>query len=124
MTGRREGDKKVERRTYGLQSLGLEQRSDNDPATMVGYAALFNSPSQDLGGFVEEIAPGCFKDAIARDDVRALWNHNPDWCLGRNKSGTLRMSEDDRGLRIEIDPPDAQWARDLMVSMVAATWIK
>jgi HK97 family phage prohead protease len=102
-------------RTFGLQ-IGVENRADGPPM-MVGYAALFDSPSQDLGGFVERIAHGAFTRAIHQDDVRALFNHNPDRILGRNKSGTLRMSEDGTGLRVEIDPPDAQWARDLMSSM-------
>lgn len=115
MTGRRLTDV-VERRTYAVEAFGVEERSDA-PARMVGYAALFDSPSQDLGGFEERIAPGAFAKAIGRDDVRALFNHDANFVLGRNRSGTLRMTEDSRGLRVEIDPPDAQWARDLMTSM-------
>jgi HK97 family phage prohead protease len=49
--------------------------------------------------------------------VRALWNHNPDYVLGRNRAKTLTLSEDSRGLKIEVDPPDTQFARDLMVSI-------
>lgn len=84
---------------------------------IVGYAAVFNSPT-DIGGmFREQIKPGAFRDAIERDDVRALIDHDSTLVLGRNKAGTLRLEEDEKGLRIEIDPPDTQYARDLMVSM-------
>jgi HK97 family phage prohead protease len=117
MTGRRKTDgPMVERRTFEVRQFGIEQDGDA-PARMVGYAAVFDSNSQDLGGFEERIAPGAFAEAIDRDDVRALFNHDSNYVLGRNRSGTLRMTEDDHGLRVEIDPPDAQWAKDLMVSM-------
>lgn len=81
---------------------------------IVGHAAIFNSLSQDLGGFRERIVPGAFAEAIRTDDVRALLNHDPNILLGRNRSGTLRMHEDSRGLAVEIDLPDTSFARDLL----------
>lgn len=84
---------------------------------IVGYAAVFNALSDDLGGFREKIDPGAFAKTIVADDIRALKNHNSDYVLGRNTKKTLILSEDQRGLKIEIIPPDAQWARDLMVSI-------
>lgn len=78
-----------------------------------GYAARFNSPSEDLGGFIERIAPGAFAEAIRHDDVRALFNHDPNYVLGRNTAGTLELREDDNGLQMDIDAPDMQWVRDL-----------
>lgn len=107
---------KTERRAFALDNLKVERR-ENLPPIIRGHAAVFNQLSLDLGGFREQIAPGAFADAIKADDVRALFNHNPDHVLGRNLSGTLRLVEDVRGLAIEIDPPDTQVARDLMVSM-------
>jgi HK97 family phage prohead protease len=102
-------------RTY---TAGLEIRSDsNDVRKIVGHAAVFNEVAGDEHYFLEQIAPGAFAEAVQHDDVRALWNHNPDYVLGRNKSGTLALWEDEKGLAIEIDPPDTQWARDLMVSI-------
>jgi HK97 family phage prohead protease len=82
---------------------------------IAGHAALFDTMSEDLGGFRERIRPGAFAASLAEDDVRALFNHAPNVILGRNRAGTLRLSEDAQGLRIEIDPPDTQAARDLMV---------
>lgn len=58
---------------------------------IVGYAAKFNSVSRDLGGFVEKIKPGAFNASIASGDIRALWNHENRYVLGRTSSGTLKM---------------------------------
>jgi HK97 family phage prohead protease len=106
--------KEIERRTVGAAELRVQQ---DEAARIVGHAALFNSLSQDLGGFRERIMPGAFRETLAADDVRALFNHDPSFVLGRNRSGTLRLSEDDQGLKIEIDPPNTQIARDLMTSI-------
>lgn len=106
----------IERRNFTVDALRVETREDGK-RRIVGHAAVFNQLSEDLGGFREQIAPGAFADAIKTDDVRALYNHNPDHVLGRNLASTLKLSEDARGLAIEIDPPDTQIARDLLVSM-------
>lgn len=108
--------KNVERRGFVIDGLKIERR-DGEPAKIVGHAAVFNSLSEDLGGFRETILPGAFADAIGRDDVRALINHDSNLILGRNRAGTLTLSEDSQGLYIEISPPDTSYARDLMVSM-------
>lgn len=103
----------IERRT-----VSLELREDSEESqSIVGHAAMFDSWSEDLGGFREKIRKGAFSKTIKEADVRALFNHDNNYVLGRNTSGTLKLSEDDTGLAIEIDPPDAQWARDLKVSM-------
>lgn len=102
-----------------ISGLSIEERAKGDAATpmIVGYAAVFDTET-DIGGmFCEKISPGAFADAIASSDVHALFNHDEDIVLGRLKAGTLRLSEDDHGLRVEIDPPDTQDARDLIVKM-------
>jgi HK97 family phage prohead protease len=105
----------IERRAFAVE-LRVVREADKKPVIR-GHAAVFNALSEDLGGFREQIAPGAFREAVQVDDVRALFNHDANLVLGRNKAGTLRLSEDSTGLAIEIDPPDTQYARDLMVSM-------
>jgi len=80
-----------------------------------GYAARFETLSQNLGGFVEQIAPKSFNKTIKEADVRALYNHEPDMLLGRTSSGTLRLAVDSDGLTYEIDLPDTTVGRDLAV---------
>lgn len=106
----------MERRAFALDRVAVERRADEAPIIR-GHAAVFNQLSEDLGGWREKIAPGAFAEAVKNDDVRALFNHNPDFILGRNTAGTLRLAEDDDGLAIEIDPPDTTAGRDLLISL-------
>ena len=102
-------------RTY---TANIEIRSDDqEKRRIVGHAAVFNQIAGDERYFLEQVAPGAFSESIGKDDIRALWNHNPDYVLGRNTAGTLKLYEDEVGLAIEIDPPDTQFARDLMTSI-------
>lgn len=104
-----------EERTFTARELRAEM--DGDKPKIRGYAAVFGSWSENLGGFREIIRPGAFAKTIREADVRALYNHDANLVLGRTKSGTLRLIEDEVGLRIEVDPPDTQYARDLMTSI-------
>jgi hypothetical protein len=112
----KEKNNSMERRSFTATELRAIE-DEKGLRHIVGYAAVFNSLSENLGGFREKIEPGAFRDSITADDVRALWNHDSNYILGRNKSGTLTLSEDERGLKIDVSPPDTQWARDLMVSI-------
>lgn len=93
----------------------FETRAQGKTLTIVGYAAVFNSRSQNLGGFVEQVDPGTFAKTIQEADVRALWNHNADHVLGRSNSATstLRLSEDSTGLAYEVDLTDTEFNRGL-----------
>jgi HK97 family phage prohead protease len=69
---------------------------------VAGYAAVFDEET-DIGGmFREAISPGAFADAVGRDDVVFLVNHE-GLPLARTRSGTLRLKEDERGLYMEAD---------------------
>jgi hypothetical protein len=83
---------------------------------IVGYAARFNSETELSKGLYEKILPGAF-DGVLDQDVRALFNHDPNIILGRTKSGTLKLSVDENGLKYEITPPDTGVARDLLESI-------
>lgn len=77
-----------------------------------GYAALFNTEAR-IGSMVETIRAGAFAGSLSRD-VLALVDHDASRVLGRTKSGTLRISEDTRGLAFDLDLPDTQAARDVL----------
>ncbi|MFH4454457.1 HK97 family phage prohead protease [Vibrio alginolyticus] len=94
--------------------IKIEKREDGEGPRIVGYAAKFNTRSNNLGGFVEVIAPGAFDDVLD-DDVRALFNHDRNFVLGRTKAGTLTLTVDEVGLRYEITPPDTQTVRDMVI---------
>lgn len=83
-----------------------------------GHGAVFERLSQNLGGFVEEIAPTAFDRTLGdTPDTRALINHDASLLLGRTRSGTMRISKDSTGILYEVDSPDTSYARDLLVSM-------
>lgn len=93
---------------------GCEIRAAGDGNSIEGYAAVFGQQSEDLGGFRETVRSGAFKRALqAKQDVRALFNHDSNMVLGRLSSGTLQLSEDERGLKFRVELPDTQAARDL-----------
>ena len=80
--------------------IPAEIRQDADGIKVEGYAAVFNEET-DIGGYFREvIEPGAFSDAIGRDDVVFLINHE-GLPLARTRSGTLKLTEDARGLKIE-----------------------
>lgn len=94
-----------------------EMRADEEKGIIEGYAAVFDQWSEDLGYFREKIRKGAFSKTIREADVRALFNHDPNYVLGRNQAGTLELAEDDHGLQFRVEPPAAQWAQDLYLSV-------
>lgn len=105
-----------ERVTKGLESRqivgDLELREEGDGMTLRGYAAVFNSPSEPLP-FTETIQPGAFRDSLnSRNDIKLLWNHDTGVVLGSTRAGTLKLWEDEVGLRFENRLPNTQAGRD------------
>lgn len=104
----------IEKRCYVGEVRAAE--TEGGPTKIIGYASVFDSRSELIGGsFREVIKPGAFDDVL-NDDVRALFNHDPNFILGRSTSGTLALSVDDKGLRYEIDAPQTQTIRDLVLA--------
>lgn len=101
-----------------LQSEVATRSIGENRIAVVGYAYLFNVRSEDLGGFREMVAAGAGRESAAEDDIRALVNHDSNLILGRNRAGTLRLSEDSTGLEYEILADERQsYVRDLLISL-------
>lgn len=97
-------------------STEFEVRALGDGMEFTGYAAVFDSPSEDLGGFRESIKPGAFTRSLnaAKNggrDIKAFLNHADTVVLGSTRAKTLRLAEDTRGLVAEITLPDNEWGR-------------
>lgn len=109
---------KREMRTFDITKLKTRDATNDEPSMIAGYAAVFNSKTTIGDWFEEIIEPGAFARSLSENgDIRALFNHNWDNVLGRTKSGTLRLEEDERGLKFEIDLPNTSVGRDLAASM-------
>lgn len=105
----------IEKRAFEAE-IEIRTNEGSDVPIVRGYASVFDKLSENLGGFREKIAQGAF-DSVMGDDVRALFNHDPNFILARTKSGTLKLSVDDHGLAYEFTPPDTTAGRDLVESM-------
>lgn len=108
-------------------SLGSDLHAEGEPAAprrIIGHASVFDTWTTLYEGpnftWREIVRRGAYKRAIAeKQDVRALWNHDANFVLGRTASGTLRLSEDDTGLLMDLDPPDTPTIRDLVIAPIA-----
>jgi HK97 family phage prohead protease len=95
-------------------SVDFEVRAEGDGMTFTGYASVFNSPSEDLGGFVEYVAPGAFKRSLqSRNEVKLLWNHDSGEPLASLRGGTMQLVEDERGLKVTAQLPQTTRGRDI-----------
>jgi len=106
--------KNLELRHFPME---LRVTGDDKAPNLEGHIAVWNVLSDDLGGFRERIRAGAFTETIATHDIRALWNHENDLVLGRNRAGTLELTEDAVGLAFKNTPPDTSWFRDRMVTL-------
>jgi HK97 family phage prohead protease len=105
---------KIETRIFAND---FEVRETSDGMTLSGYAAVFNSASSPLP-FIERIAPGAFKRSLSsRNDIKLLWNHDSSVVLGSTRAGTLRLYEDEKGLRVEADLPSTTAGLDARISI-------
>lgn len=88
------------------------QQTNPDELIIEGYFALYEQETELFPGVYEIITKGAFDNTL-QNDVRALWNHNTQYVLGRNKSGTLDIKADDKGLYGVVTLPNTQYAKDL-----------
>jgi len=104
---------KVEQR---INIAEFEIREDEMGMTFEGYAAIFDSPSEPLP-FIERIKRGAFNRSLkqARNDIKLLWNHDTSAVLGSTRAGTLRLAEDDKGLKVTATLPNTSNGRDAAV---------
>lgn len=106
----------IEKRFIPFTEFELREEADKAPE-LVGHASVFNQETVIADWFDEwreVVAPGAFKKTIKEADIRALFNHDPNIVLGRNKAGTLELREDDIGLETVIRPPDNEWGRPVL----------
>lgn len=97
-----------ERRAFAVEVRAKGRRVE-------GYAATFNTETRISDAWTETIAPGAFAASLASgNDILALVDHDPARLLGRTRTGSLRLSEDSRGLAFDIDLPDTQTGRDVL----------
>lgn len=93
----------------------IEVREEPDGMRFTGYAAVFNSPSEPLP-FIETIDKGAFVRSIdSRNDIKLLWNHNSADVLGSTRAKTLKLYEDERGLRVEALLPQTTLGKDAAI---------
>lgn len=95
----------IERRT-SVQKNAIEYRDDGKTPVITGYAAVFETESRNLGGFIETIHRRAFDRVLAKKpDVVGVYNHDKNFLLGRTGNGTMTLTVDDYGLRYSILPP-------------------
>ena len=96
-----------------IHATDFEIRETADGMSFTGYAAVFNSDSEPLP-FIERIAPGAFKRSLqSRNEVKLLWNHDAGEPLASVRGGTLRLVEDEIGLRVEATLANTTRGRDV-----------
>ncbi len=94
----------------------FEMREASDGMTFEGYAAVWDSPSEPLP-FTERIRQGAFDRSIkrARNDIKLLWNHDSGSILGSTRAGTLKLLEDNVGLKVIASLPETTAGKDAAI---------
>lgn len=104
---------KIETRRLTVNEFEVREGPAGDGMSFSGYAAVFNSDSEPLP-FIERIAPGAFKRSLkSKNNIRMYLNHDSSMLLATTRAKTLRLAEDERGLKVEADLPDTTVGRDL-----------
>ena len=105
-----------ERRFISADDMEFRAEENDGKKTLSGYAAVFNKRSENLGGFMEVLRPGCFRNALSKQDaptVLALYNHDESRILGSTENGTLTLEENQTGLKFRTQLPDTATANEV-----------
>lgn len=102
--------------TRAVQGLKLETRADG-VEQLVGYPIVFNFRSVLIWDFYEIVNPDAVTETLKDSDIRALYAHDAAHVLGREQSGTLKLTADDHGVRMELTPPDTTVGQDVIKSV-------
>lgn len=110
----------IQRRDAG-EDANLPGDAQANSRTVYGYAMLYDTPTVlfewDDCQYIEVIERGAATEALKTSDIRALFNHNPNYILARTSSNTLVVSEDEKGLYFEFEAPETSMGNDLLVSI-------
>lgn len=106
--------KTIEKRAHKTEMRIL---TGEDGPVLEWYPIVYNSLSEELWGFREMVLPGSLTKTLQEADVRALFNHDPNYVMGRSSAGTLELNDTERGLQARVKLPEASWAKDLAVSV-------
>lgn len=93
------------------------RKVEGEPTKISGYAIKWDKLSVPMWGFREKIAKGAFTESILKNNIKALWNHNSDMPLGNTAKRSLVLTEDDIGLRFDLQPPNNTWGNDAIESI-------
>jgi uncharacterized protein len=102
----------IQRRDLPTKFEATRANETSNEFIIEGYFALYEQETELFDGVYEIITKGAFNNTLG-NDIRALWNHNTQYVLGRNKSGTLDIRTDDKGLFAVCRMPKTQYAQDL-----------
>lgn len=111
---KKEEPENIERRCFSVKEFRVTEEDDLPKIT--GYPAIFNKYTEEMWGFREKIDPGAFKNAIKNSDTRGLFNHDFNYVLGRKSANTLKLKEDEKGLFMDMIPPNTQLIKDLVLA--------
>ena len=95
-----------------IRAEDIEYREDNEIPVVGGYVVRWDKLSEEMYGFREKVVKGAFLKSLSEMRVLSFWNHNSDMVLGNTANESLKISEDERGLKFELNLPDTTAGRD------------
>jgi len=95
-----------------------ETKDENkDAVSFIGRAIIYDSETSICDGVLEKIAKNAFEHSANTDDIRCLFNHDPNLVIGRTTSGTLKLKKQEDGIYFHVSPPNTEWSRNLIESV-------